>query len=271
MAFCIAQRRYSDFFTSVESAAIERRIPYTGALELTYRCNLNCCHCYCNLGLNDKRKSDELTAREIKRIIDEAVDAGCLWLLLTGGEILVREDFRDIYLYAVKKGMFTEVFTNATLIDDKTAELFTEFRPFGIDISIYGSTPETHDKITRVNGSFKKAMDGISMLKKHEIGFSLKTILMNLNRADLEGMQKLAANLGAEFHYDTVITPRIDGGLSPAKYRLSAETMAAFDLDRDPEGCRDMFTHFWNKGPDETISCGAGIFSFNINPYGYLE
>lgn len=271
MAFCIAERGYSDFFTSVEDAAIERRIPYTGALELTYRCNLNCCHCYCNLGANDNRRDDELSTKEIKRILGEAADAGCFWLLLTGGEVLLRKDFWDIYLYAVKKGMLAEVFTNATLIDDMMAERFAEFRPFGISISIYGSTPALHDKITRVKGSFEKMMDAFARLKKHKVGFSLKTILMNLNYADLKGMRELAASLGAEFHYDTVITPRTDGGMSPAKYRLSPAAMAADDLERDFEGCKEMFANFWNKGPDDAIACGAGIFSFNVNPYGDLS
>jgi MoaA/NifB/PqqE/SkfB family radical SAM enzyme len=92
--FCqVTQRTFSDLTCSIDTAAIERRLPYMCALELTYRCNQNCCHCYCNRGINDSRKADELSTQEIKMILDEAADAGCLWLLLTGGEVLVREDF----------------------------------------------------------------------------------------------------------------------------------------------------------------------------------
>ena len=75
--FCVAQRKFSELFSSIDTAAIERRLPYMGALELTYRCNQACCHCYCNLGVDHARKARELSTREIKRILDEAADAGC--------------------------------------------------------------------------------------------------------------------------------------------------------------------------------------------------
>ncbi len=270
--FCyVAQRKFSDLFLSIDNAVIEKRLPYMCALELTYRCNQACCHCYCNLGTGDKRNADELTAREIKNILDETVDAGCLWLLLTGGEVLLREDFGEIYLYALKKGMFVEVFTNATLIDERAAALFAEFPPLGIDISLYGSNPLVHDKISGVAGSFKSAMDGMEWLKKYKVKFSLKTILMTLNLADLANMRALAKGLGAEFRYDTLICPRTDGGMSPVQYRLSPEQLAGLDLDEDYEACEQIFNGFWNKKPEGALSCGAGIFAFNINPYGVLS
>jgi radical SAM protein with 4Fe4S-binding SPASM domain len=242
-----------------------------GALELTYRCNQACRHCYCNLGVHDKRQADELSAREIKGILDEAADAGCFWLLLTGGEVLLREDFWDIYLYAMKKGMLVEVFTNASLIDEAAAARFAEFPPFGIDISIYGSNPSVHDGITCVAGSFKKTMDGIAWLKRYNVKFSLKTILMTLNHDDLSAMRVLSEGLGAKFHYDTLVCPRTDGGMGPVSYRLSADVMAGLDLDEDHESCEKIFDGFWNKKPDEALTCGGGVFAFNINPYGVLS
>lgn len=270
--FCyVTQRKFSEFALSVDRAAIEKRLPYMGALELTYRCNQSCCHCYCNLGAGDKRKADELTTGEIKRILDETADAGCLWLLLTGGEVLLREDFWEIYLYSLKKGMFVEVFTNATLINEAAAARFAEFPPLGIDISFYGSVPALHDRISGVAGSFKKTMEGIAWLKKFKIKFSLKTVLMTINYADLANMRALAQSLGGEFRYDTLISPRTDGGISPVRYRLSSEQMASLDINEDYESCKNIFSGFWNKKPEEALGCGAGIFAFNINPFGVLS
>ncbi|MCX5680258.1 MAG: radical SAM protein, partial [Candidatus Omnitrophica bacterium] len=89
--FCqILQRRFSEFSEMLEGAAVRGRIPFMGAFDLTYRCNQTCRHCYCNLGAQDKRMGDELTTAEACRILDEAAGAGCLWLLLTGGEVLLR-------------------------------------------------------------------------------------------------------------------------------------------------------------------------------------
>jgi MoaA/NifB/PqqE/SkfB family radical SAM enzyme len=270
--FChVTQRTFFDLSSSIDAAAIERRLPYMCALELTYRCNQACCHCYCNRGVNDLRKADELSTQEIKRILDEAADAGCLWLLLTGGEVLVREDFGEIYLYAVKKGMLVQVFTNATLIDETAARLFAEFPPLGIDISIYGADAPVHDAITNLPGSFQRTMDGIAWLRKYNVRFSLKTILMTVNVSELENMRALAHSLSVEFRYDTLVSPRTDGGMSPVKYRLAPATLAAMDIDNDYESCEKIFSGFWNKNPSAALMCGAGVFSFNINPYGILS
>jgi radical SAM protein with 4Fe4S-binding SPASM domain len=270
--FCqVAQRTFSDLSASIDQAAIDRRLPYMGALELTYRCNLSCRHCYCNLSLNDPRKADELSTAEIKRLLDEAANAGCFWLLLTGGEVLVRQDFGEIYLHSLKKGMLVQVFTNATLIDEKTAARFAEFPPVGLDISFYGSTASLHDAITGVKGSFAKMAEGIAWLKKYKVKFSLKTILITLNQADLANMRLFAQKLGVEFRYDTLICPRTDEGTSPLNYRLSAEVMAGLDINEDLESCERIFSGFWNKKPQDAPACGAGVFAFNINPYGVLS
>ncbi len=272
--FCrISQRKFSEFSSSLERAVMRDRVPYMGAFELTYRCNQACCHCYCNLGVNDRRRSDELTTAQIQRILDEMAASGCLWLLLTGGEVLLREDFPAIYLHALKAGMIVEVFTNATLIDDRTAALFAEFPPFGVGVTIYGSHRLPHDTITGVAGSFQKTMDGISQLKKNRVKFSLKTILMTLNYPDLKAMRALAGELGARFFFDTLISPRTDGSVAPAQYRLDVDRMVGLDIDeeQDFKDCEDVFGNFWKKSFEEALNCGAGAFAFNINPYGVLS
>jgi radical SAM protein with 4Fe4S-binding SPASM domain len=208
---------------------------------------------------------------EIKRILDESADAGCLWLLLTGGEVLLRDDFPEIYLHAVRKGMLVEVFTNATLIDDADAGLFAEFPPLGVDISIYGPGPALHDSVTGISGSFARTMEGIGRLRENRVKFSLKTVLMTVNFGQLEAMRALAAGLGARFRFDTIVCPRTDGGLQPAALRLSPELMAEVDYREDPEALERIFSGFWNRKPEEALTCGAGVFAFNINPYGVLS
>lgn len=272
--FCrVSQRKFSDFTTSLEKAGTHGHVPFMGAFELTYRCNLSCRHCYCNLGLNDARKKEELATAEVRRILDEIADAGCFWLLLTGGEVLVREDFADIYMHAIKRGMIVEVFTNATLLDDSIARLFSEFSPLGVDISIYGSSPLVHDKVTGVKGSFERTMAGIACLKRHNVKIFLKTVLMTLNYRDLDGMRTLAMDLGARFHFDTIISPRTDGGMSPAQHRLDVNFAVGYELDKEEDfrSCEDVFAGHWNKGLGEAFNCGAGVYAFNINPYGHLS
>jgi len=90
----------------------ERRLPISGTFELTMRCNLNCVHCYGRLPIDDMQSQrEELSFSEVCALLDDAAQAGCLWLLITGGEPLVRPDFIDIYTYAKKKGFLITLFT----------------------------------------------------------------------------------------------------------------------------------------------------------------
>ena len=78
-----------------ELDAERRRIPLQGTIEPTFRCNLSCVHCYVNepAGAADVRDR-ELSTERVKALVDEIADAGCLSLLLTGGEVLVRRDLQ---------------------------------------------------------------------------------------------------------------------------------------------------------------------------------
>jgi MoaA/NifB/PqqE/SkfB family radical SAM enzyme len=106
-------------FGAVLQAQIKgRRIPLSGMFELTERCNLNCVHCYVNQPASSRvARARELTTDQVKRILDQAADAGCLFLTLTGGEPLLRPDFIEIYLHARKRGILASIFTNGTHVD----------------------------------------------------------------------------------------------------------------------------------------------------------
>src|SRR5262249_52287734 len=90
----------------------------------------------------------ELTTAEHRRILDEMAAAGCLWLLYTGGEIFARRDFLDIYTHARRNGFIVTLFTNATLITGKIADCLTEFRPLAVEVTLYGRTRETYERLT---------------------------------------------------------------------------------------------------------------------------
>src|SRR3990172_9940304 len=102
---------YSDFSLGLHHRVVAQRLPSTGSIEVTRRCPLKCVHCYNNLPMSDQgAKSSELSYEEHCRLIDEITEAGCLWLLYTGGEGFAREDFLDIYTYSKKKGFLITLF-----------------------------------------------------------------------------------------------------------------------------------------------------------------
>jgi radical SAM protein with 4Fe4S-binding SPASM domain len=221
---------------------------------------------------------EELTTTEMYRILDEMAEAGCLWLLLTGGEIFARRDFLDIYTHAKRNGFLTTLYTNGTLIDEAIADYLVEWRPCAVEITLYGRTRETYERLTGVPGSYDRCMRGIDLLLERQLPLRLKTVAVTLNKHEVWEMQRFAADLGVEFRFDAMMNPRIDCSQSPLGVRLTAEECVEFDL-LDPARVEEwqLFASQFH-GPvhapeqsDQLYHCGGGVDSFAINPYGKMS
>lgn len=248
-----------------------KRIPVHGTLEPTLRCNLQCVHCYIP---TDYRARRELTYEQTCGILDEIAAEGCLWLLFTGGEPFVRDDFLDIYTYAKKKGMIITIFTNGTLITPETADYLAEWSPFIVKITLYGMTQETYEQITGVHGSYKRCLQGIEILMERKIPLELRTVVMTKNLHEFEAMKRYAEGLGVDFAFDTSIKPRLDGSLEPCRERIPAKEVIALDLadERRPEKWREVCGDFLLAPNSKRLYlCGAGVTSFHIDPAGGLN
>ena len=266
---------YAQFGERLNKQVLAERIPINGSYELTFRCNLHCAHCYCNLPLNDREAIEkELTTEEVFNIFDQIAEAGCLWLLITGGEPLLRRDFLEIYTYAKKKGFLITLFTNGTLITPEIADYLAEWRPFSVEITLYGATKETYESVTGIPGSFKRCKGGIDLLLELKIPLGLKTMMMTLNHDELFQMREYAEELGVKFRFDPVLNPRLDGSKNPCSFRLSPEEVVELDLG-DAIRVKE-WREFCEKfaGPfqsDNLFTCGAGVSTFHIDPYGQLS
>lgn len=252
-----------------------RRFPIGGMIDLNERCNLACVHCYINQPLaNTTFRKNELNTGQIKQIIDQIADAGCLFLTMTGGEPLVRKDFSELYLHARQKGILVTLFTNATLVTPHVADLLSSTTPQLVEITLYGATQETYEAVTGVRGSFMRCMKGIRLLRDREIKVSLKAVILTLNRHELPAMRALAKQLGVDFRYDGTIWPRLNGEENPFRYRLSVDQMLALDQE-DPKRLEQWQTrskafHDVTIRNEYVFSCGAGINTFHIDSRGCL-
>lgn len=246
------------------------RIPIDGTIELTLRCNLRCAHCYCSRDSTPK----EMDTQEICRVLNDTADAGCLWLLITGGEPLIRPDFIEIYTHAKNKGMLITLFTNGTLLTPAIADHLKKYRPFSVEITLYGATRRTYEAVTGVNGSFERCMNGIRFLLERDLPLKLKAMVTRLNKHELSGMKRYADGLGLEFRFDSVISPGLDGSRDPCELRISPEETVELDLadNKRRDGWRDFCEKFWNPAYSaELFTCGAGLNGFHIDPYGRLR
>jgi len=254
--------------------------PWSGQIDLTYRCNLNCVHCYCK-GSEDEQR--ELTASEIKTIFNQIYKAGCLFLSLTGGEPLIRKDFLDIYAYAKEKGFIITIFTNATLFTKEITAYLKKSPPFRIEITLNGITQKTYESITQIKGSFLKATDSIKSLAEAKLPLKIKTNSLKQNKHEIAGVKKWTEELLGKpsenkyyFQYDTMIFPRLNGDKAPIQYRLSFEEMIE-SKKRDPdiwkEYQRGLHGRFPKLKRDKRFlyNCNSWFSNFFVNPYGRLK
>ncbi len=271
----IPQQEYSEFSSRLHTRVGNQHIPLLGSLELTFRCNLRCQHCYVPIEQRANRRGKELSLPETKRILDEITEAGCLWLLLTGGEPLLRPDFKDIYLYAKRKGLLLTLFSNGTLVTPRIADFLAEWRPFKIEFTLYGATQETYERVTGIPGSYAKCRRGIDLLLERNLPLSLKTMVMTLNYHELDGMQSLADSLGVSFRFDPIVHAALNGSSIPADFRLSPQEVVNLeksDQDRSNRWPKYIQDNLNNKIQGRNLYlCKAGQKSFHIGPTGQLS
>lgn len=264
-----------EYLQAFNKKVAQYRIPLSGNIALTHRCNLKCVHCYLGGQTCTKKSSKkELNTFQWKKLIDEITEAGCLYLLITGGEPLLRKDFGEIYKHARRKGLMVTVFSNGTLITEKTLELFSELPPRMVEVTLYGATPGTYEKITGVRGSYEKCMKGIKSLIDHQVNLKLKTILMKRNHHEFFDMENIAKEYGVKFRFDASIFPCTDGDRTPIKLRISAEDAVEkeFSDDNRSQEWKDFFARMRDiPGSDKLYQCGAGLTHFHIDPYGNLQ
>lgn len=265
---------YSRWSEALHCRAAAGRIPVDGTIELTRRCPLSCIHCYNRLPLGDRAAArEELTLDEIRRVLDEIAGAGGLWLLLTGGEVFARPDALAVYDLARDRGFLVTIFTNAVLIDRRIADRLAERRPFSIEVTLYGGTRETYEKVTGIPGSFERCLAGIRLLAERRLPLKLKTVALTVNRHEIPEMEAFARGLGAGFAFDPAVNAAVDGSHGPLEYRLDPGEV--LDLERGDARRRTEWRRILREAPagdgESLYRCGGGINSFAIDARGNLR
>lgn len=180
---------YEKWKKQIVLAAKEKEQPVVGHFELTPRCNLDCKMCYIHNQDSNALRDRELSTEKWKQIFDEAIDCGMLFANLTGGECLLRSDFKELYLHLWNKRIFITVMTNGTLIDDQYLAFFEKYPPAEFQISLYGSSEEGYRKVTGHSG-FEKAVSAIRALMKLKIPVHVAVTASSYMRDDFIHIKK---------------------------------------------------------------------------------
>jgi len=164
-------------------------------------------------------------------------------------------------------------------VTERIADLFAAHRPLGIEVSLYGMTKETYERVTRVPGSFEKCLAGIRRLHARGLPLKLKTMALSWNAHEVADMRRFAAELGVPFHHDSLLNPRVDCGANRnPELQLTAPEAVALDR-QDEEAFARLVAHALNvvrprpdEGPEQPLySCGAGLTGFTVDPHGGLQ
>lgn len=253
-----------------------KRVPLDFDIEITARCNNDCTHCYINLPAGDEAaRASELTVAEIDRIASQSVELGALWCLVSGGEPLLRKDFFEIYMLLKRKGLLVSVFTNACLVTPEHVALFKKYPPRDIEVTVYGATGETYERVTRKKGSYAAFRRGLDLLLEGGIKVRLKAMALRSNADELPEIARFCREYTRDyFRFDPQLHLRYDG--NPARNaeiraeRLSpAEVVALEQADEERRQnleahCDELIMPMVEHECNHLFHCGAGMNSFSV-------
>jgi len=231
------------------------------SMELTYRCNEKCVHCYIDDTIDLDR---ELRLEDYTRLIDELAEMNCLTLLITGGEPTIHPDFLEIVRYAGKKRMLVNIYTNGLAIEDDLLEELIRLRPNSISFSFYGGTPRVHDSITGIEGSFDKSLRTLLLVKARGIDVFIKTVIMRENVGDYENLLKLSKRLDVTVEATMSVMYSHSGASAEQRRLMDTEAykqVIRLEQKYSPK-CLD------ESYPKSDYICGCARDALSVNPYG---
>jgi mycofactocin biosynthetic radical S-adenosylmethionine protein MftC len=266
---------------SVVERSWRENLLFSALVELTYRCDLDCAFCYNDTSLRGK----PLSTDQYVAFFSDLRDLQVLNLTLSGGEPLAHPAFFELGAAAKRMGFLIRVKTNGMALGGEFARrLKEEVDPFQIEVSLHGATADTHDRLTRVPGSFDRLLANLREIAPLALRIKLHTVLTSWNEGEIEGMFAIAAGLALPLQVDPDVTPRDDGDRSPlamAASREGMERLFRLERDRGEEAAQAAGTTPGGPGTSGPAStdvpprgsymgkyCGAGSGGIAVDPYG---
>ena len=171
---------------------------YSISWNLTKRCNLNCSHCYLDADFRGGLKTDELNTEECFRVIDQIAEVNPnAFLILTGGEPLLRPDIYEIIRYAADRKFMVVLGTNGTMINRVNAEKIKAAGAHGVGISIDSMNPDKHNKFRGVDKAWELSMDAFDILKEVGVDFLVQMSVSDMNYKEIPEVVEFTEKIGA--------------------------------------------------------------------------
>lgn len=209
----------------LETTILKQRIPLDVTLEVTWRCNQSCGHCYL------AGDCLEMETDQIRCVLEKLKHAGCLFLTVTGGEPMLRPDLLDLLDLATDLGMAVTLKTNATLIDTNAAQRISRLGLQDVHVSLLGADADSHDTMTGLPGSFDRACRAITELTGRGVRVRVMSVITRGRANDVPALLALSSNLGVPAACHTMsafLFPKNNADPSPLKYRMDDSELTCF-------------------------------------------
>ncbi len=210
-------------------------IPISGTFELSPICNLSCKMCYVRKTPAEVAAHSRplVTLEQWKQLADDAFDRGMLFLLLTGGEPFLWPDFKELYQYLAHKGFVLCINTNGTLISDEMLHFLEENPPSRINITLYGGSDETYERLCGAKGMYQRVVRNIDRLREAGILVKLNASMTPYNICDMEKIIRFAEERDLVLEMGTYMFPPIrrDENSYGKGDRFTPEEAAFYNLE----------------------------------------
>lgn len=197
-------------------------------LDLTLRCPLRCPHCYL---AGWKTDGAEMTTSEVIRVLEEARDLKVLFLLVSGGEPMLRSDFFEVLEAARRMRFCLHVKTTGQYLGRTEARRLARLAPIRVDLSIHGARAETHDRFVGMTGAFERTVAAFEALREAGVRVGIRTNLVASNVAEAREIETRFRVPGVDYRKGVAIFSRRDG----TRYDRTANARACLDIVKRPK------------------------------------
>jgi len=244
--------------------------PMHAAIELSYKCNLQCRHCYVN-SISDSKK--QLSRDQVFQIFEKLYGWGVRVIELTGGEPTIHPDFLEILQIALERFDLVAILTNGTHVTDEFLNTFVKFpKKVVVQVDLDGATPEYVDWFRGQPGTFRKEIDAIRKLCQQGVRLRLAMCVTPGNLCQMEQTVNLARSLGVPTIGIATVIP-MGRGNDPSLLLSVAETQMFLKLWADlQERYPNLIFHLEDLAMQKAKgNCGAGTRSVTITPLGQVK
>lgn len=239
----------------------ENIIPLSAVLELTYRCPVECIHCY--IDRSAVSLNEEMSFKDYSKFIDEFRSMGGLYIVLTGGDPFLHGDFEKIFNYARERHIAVSVMSSGCCCDIELLKRMSNLGIMSFQASIHGHTAATHDSFTGIRGSFERTVGTLRYLKDSGVYVQAAVIVNRRNIDHFDDIVRLLDHERISYSFNFEMFPKRNGDRSPVELNAGYENILECLLKTGDPGMPRLA----GKNHDDP-PCNAARSVVSVDPSG---